>query len=379
MKRIARILPIFALVLIVAAFISNPAQTAVSSSMVCSAITSNTTWTAALSPYEICNTSAVTVQSGVTLTIQPGVTVIFDGSAYQFSVQGTLNALGTATQPITITAATATPGSWRGIAVDYTGGPKAALNLDYATLKYGGFNGSFGAEIYADKASISIAHCHIQDSAGSGLYATGSTNFSVQSTSFDNNGLNAINLAQPTIDLAMTGLSARGNGTNAVHVTGINTAMSGQRHWTNPGIPYLIDGSVHNTYGDILTIDPGSILEFGTSGVFNIGGQLLAQGTQTEPITMTSPTKTPGDWIGIVGNGGSKQAIIQLDYVTVEYGGRDINGANIVVSDGKIIAHNSVIRYSAKDGVRLDSAGGGVSDPEPDLRQRALRGQNNGQ
>jgi hypothetical protein len=46
--------------------------------MVCASITSDRTWTVANSPYEVCNTTGINVQQGVTLTIQPGVTVIFD-------------------------------------------------------------------------------------------------------------------------------------------------------------------------------------------------------------------------------------------------------------------------------------------------------------
>lgn len=354
MNRVARLIPILALALFFAVIFNSHAHSTPSSTIVCSSINTNTTWTAAQSPYEICNTAGIAVQTGITLTIEPGVTVIFDGSAYQFTVQGTLNALGTADQPITMTATSATPGSWRGIAVDYTGGPKAVLNMDYATMLYGGFSGSFGAEIYADKASINLTHSHIRNSAGNGLYATGSTVFSVQSTSFENNGQNAIQLAQPATDLAMTGLTATGNGTNAVHVTGLSTHMAGQRRWTDPGIPYLIEGSVNNSVGDVLTIDPGVTMDFSNTGIVSIAGELLAQGTETQTITMTSLTKTPGDWIGIYADGGTHQAIVQLDYVTVEYGGRDINGANIEAANGKIIVHHSIIRNSSKDGVKLD-------------------------
>ncbi len=353
MNRIARLVPIFALSFFFAAVFTGRAHTAPANTVICSSITTNTVWTTAQSPIEVCDTSPVTVQSGATLTIQPGVTVIFDGSQYQFTVLGTMNALGTADQPITITAKTASAGSWRGIAVDNTGGPKAVLNMDYTTMLYGGFSGSFGAEIYANVANITINHSHIRNSAGSGIYASGSTNFSVQNTSFDNNGQDAIELVEPKTDLALTGLTASGNVTNAVHVTGLNTYMGGQRRWANPGIPYLIDGAVSNNPGDVLTIDPGAVMDFSNSGRVSIAGELLAQGTQTQPITMTSLTKTPGDWIGITGDGGTKQAVIQLDYVTVEYAGRDIGGAIIQLGNGKLTAHHSIIRNSSKDGVQL--------------------------
>jgi hypothetical protein len=50
---------------------------------------------------------------------------------------------------------------------------------------------------------------------------------------------------------------------------------------------------------------------------------------------------------------------VWLDYVTIEYGGSDINGANIELMNSRLVAHNSIIRYSSKDGVRVDSNAGG--------------------
>ena len=76
------------------------------SSAVGGLITSDTTWSAARSPYQL--TGPVGVPSGVTLTIEPGATVDF--STYYLQVNGTLNARGTSDNKINLmtTASTVT-------------------------------------------------------------------------------------------------------------------------------------------------------------------------------------------------------------------------------------------------------------------------------
>lgn len=77
-------------------------------------ISANTTWTLANSPYLI--SSNVTVQTGVRLTIEPGVTVLFDGF-YKIDVNGGLTADGTEEDPILFTSnrgpGTQFPADWQ--------------------------------------------------------------------------------------------------------------------------------------------------------------------------------------------------------------------------------------------------------------------------
>jgi hypothetical protein len=70
-------------------------------------IYTDTTWTAAGSPY-IVATQSVTVTQGVELTVNPGVTVRFN-SGLKLSVDGTLIARGTDADPIIFTSNLSNP------------------------------------------------------------------------------------------------------------------------------------------------------------------------------------------------------------------------------------------------------------------------------
>jgi hypothetical protein len=340
-------------------------QSAAAATSVCGQITSNTTWNLSGSPYSICASTGATVMPGVTLTIQPGVTVQFEAGpsstpGNKLYVNGTLIASGTSTQTVTFSGVNATQGSWAGISADGTVITPAQVSLNYVTLNYGGISGSYGAAIYADRANVTINHSLIENGAGNGLYTTQNTHFEVHNTNFVGNGQNAIQINQPTVNLTMSGLRASGNGTDAVRLAGsAGTPINGQREWSNPGIPYLVDTPIGNQVGDSLTIEAGSKLIFTAQGFLGIGGQLKAVGNPGEPITLTAQTKSPGAWRGIQAHGGNQAALIDLNYVTIEYGGSDIGGANIDLEAATLIAHHSTVRFSSKDGVRFDPSGRG--------------------
>lgn len=340
-------------------------QSAAAATSVCGQLTGNVTWSASAGPYSVCASSGVTVMPGATLTIQPGATVQFEAGAgstpgNKLYVAGTLIATGTSTQTVTFSGVNATQGSWAGISADSAVITPAVVSLNYVTLDYGGLSGSYGAAVYADHADVTINHSLIENGAGNGLYTTQNTHFDVQNTSFVGNGQNAIQLNQPRVNLTFSGLSASGNGMDAVRLAGAaSTPISGQKEWSNPGIPYLVDTPIGNQVGDSLTIDPGSSLIFTAQGYLGISGQLKAVGSSSQPITMTAQVKSPGAWRGIQAHGGAQPALIDLNYVTIEYGGSDINGANIALQSANLVAHHTTIRYSSKDGVRLDPSGRG--------------------
>ncbi|HZY41732.1 MAG TPA: hypothetical protein VFF59_07000, partial [Anaerolineae bacterium] len=385
---IVRLLPALALLLIVTqlptyaastrgAAPAGPTAPAIS---VCGPIITNTTWLQISSPYDVC-TTGITILPAATLTIQPGVTVRFENAANNnLNVMGALSAVGTLTQPITFTGVVATPGSWGGLTANNTALAPARVDLTYVTLDYGGvITSSYGAQLYADQAVVTITHSLIRNGNSHGVYvAFNNPQAAIHDTRFISNTRNAIQLNQPRSDLLMTGLSASGNGVNGVFIAG-STQMNGRRRWAYSGIPYVIDAPVIVVVGDALTIEPGSELQFTAAGRLDILGEFNAIGLPQAPITLTGQLKTPGAWQGLIVHGAVvDQAIAQLDYATVEYGGSASAGANIEVGlGGQLVARHSRIRYSSKDGVRNISANTSISILNSQVLSNTLYGVRN--
>ena len=136
----------------------------------------DTIWYQACSPFTV--TGNILVDSGVTLTIEAGVTVKFaSGKALQ--VNGTLVARGTSGNPIVFTsnATNPAPGDWvylffadssTDATLDANGNYVSGSIFEYCEVRYGGGTGSTGA-VQVDRASPLIDHCTISNSGTAGV------------------------------------------------------------------------------------------------------------------------------------------------------------------------------------------------------------------
>jgi hypothetical protein len=144
----------------------------------------NTTWTLASSPYVL--DGSVTVAAGVTLTIEPGVIVKFNGAARELRIDGTLSAAGTSASPIVFTSlqddsvggdtggdgptSGSNSGQWHDIYL-WNGGH---ATLSYVDVRYGGYGGT-GVLNVSDNSSLTLQDSTIEHNGSAGVRAQGST------------------------------------------------------------------------------------------------------------------------------------------------------------------------------------------------------------
>lgn len=140
-------------------------------------ISTDTTWDLAGSPYIIIGD--VTVMNGITLTIDPGVQVKFDGY-HSIFVDGTLIAIGTDTNRINITSnkTTPLPGDWDRIQIDFAG----HAEIMYSNISYGDLG------IYLLSSSYNnVTNNNVSNNWWSGIYLDSSSNNTITNNNVSNN------------------------------------------------------------------------------------------------------------------------------------------------------------------------------------------------
>jgi RHS repeat-associated protein len=267
------------------------------------------------------------VPAGVTLTVEPGVSVMGQ-SGTQLTVRGHLAALGTAAQPITFTSATDTgPNQWSGLFFDGGTG-----ELRQVTLRYSGqFNGLEYSGLTARNVltgEVRLESSRVISNNGgaatdNGLYLLNSR-AAISGTLFQGNGNGAndypLYVVGASTVLTLTGSTFTGNSQDRVLVANGALLGSAATLRAQPALEgYEVEGNYTIPAGSSLNVEPGVVVMGGSGFHLTILGHLQALGTAAQPITFTSAADTgPNQWAGLFFDGGTGE----LRQVTLRYTGQ---------------------------------------------------------
>jgi hypothetical protein len=351
-------------------------------------ISADETWCLGTEPHYILQD--VTVQPGVTLTIQAGVTVTgqYNSWGKYLIVKGHLDVNGSAAQPVLMTGPDSSSGQaeWGGIYFDGSGGDGSG-NISYATIQYagsnlGGYNGAIHAVLVKDLPAgkaVNIDHSTIQHNRSKGVYIVNST-VNLTNDTFSQNSYPV------TIDGAAAHVSYSGNTFLDNHYGYPNVnypidedgifigpdAMTNSDFSLSPqtGLDaYVFYSGLVLPAGRTLTVSPGVLVRVGyREGTcrLDIKGQLNAVGTLAQPIRITGipnsggPLTTPNVWRGLVFDGSDGGGTGHLAYVTLDTAAADnLPGGYYALlventPDGsQVLVENSTIQDNLDIGVRV--------------------------
>ncbi len=359
--------------------------------------TENTTLTAAGNPY----TGSSTIESGVTVTVEPGVKFTIGA----LTVKGTLKAEGSAEEPIIFTGTKElAPSEWKNIAFEPGSG---ASVLDHVEVKYGGEKLSFNPHIGAvevNASSPTIANSTFRNNNGYGIRMSHGGSPEIADNELFNNGEAAISYTSNTgdtgeinihdnlveggpygigawvfgsatvsaktlsgntvigtkgIGLSYSGPEVPGNVTenmltgNASNFIQIGGTVAKSSTWNDGGTPVKVEGGLTVAAAATLKIGPGVYM---MRPNMTVKGTLKAEGSAEDPIVFTGVAQTtPGEWKNIKFEPGSGASV--LDHVEVKYGGEGTSIGAVEVSASSPKISNSVFRKNKSQGVYVPSGG----------------------
>ena len=287
----------------------SPTPTGVSGCQGCSIIPGghinlDTEWTLAGSPYLV--TGNLLVVSGVTLTIDPGVVVEFAANR-GMQVNGTLIALGTLAQPITLTSAQVSPapGDWAsiifatgsvGATFDGDGNYLGGSTLQYVSIEYAGGNGATAALKIGANGPY-LANLTVTNSQTEGVDVQGAT-IQAPGASILRTAGYALNIVNGNLTLSNADIeNTQGVNANSTAITITNVAITGTSGTgisINSGPVQITNLTVDYSSGTGVSINSGAV-QITNVTVDHNSSTGLSMSSDSGTVTTITSTQNSGD------------------------------------------------------------------------------------
>lgn len=324
-------------------------------------IDANTTWPDLGLPVDYVVSGTLRIRGNALLTIEPGVTIMFDGNDGFLYVEedAGISMVGTPDKPIIFTGPTNNPnnGSWEGIAI-YS--KRNDNRLEYVQFIRGGSADYWdnNAVVAINGGKVHMNNCLIDGGLKCGLFVSGDF------YSFENNTIKNVPSYPVWID-ANAPLYSLGsnntyiaNGKNMIYVDLSSVYLEDHVTLKKMSIPYYFPHGYDIYEAYKYTIEPGVTMFIGSAQNMDISTEttLIANGTIDAPITIRGLEDEPGYWNGIYYNSQKAQSV--MNYVNISGGGYNDNWSNRfnlqISNDARLTITNCVISNSQYYGIELD-------------------------
>ena len=242
-------------------------------------ITGNTTWSLSGSPYVLQNN--ISIDAGVTLTIQAGVEVQLPANNINLFVNGTLLAQGTSGSHVVFTGPSTTP---IGGTVRFNSNSSGTLSHTEFNRLASGFSYWLAAVFIDANATVDLNDCSFDENEYHGLRLIENANVTVTNCSFQNGGIDDVHAHPSTVggfsDNTLTEISFYGS------------TINNNCTWPipGPGVRYTLYGDISVAAGSTLTIASGVEIFYPShTPDLLVSGTLLSQGTAGNPVVFHGP------------------------------------------------------------------------------------------